>query len=198
MAAQTPSKDRGMTQCRWGAQPDLGAAGGGDLTLPAVGGGDPADPPGAGGEPPVAGGGGDPPSAGGGDPPEVGAGGAPALTNTCQSPDFDNAIDLRPTPLRMAGYTLTKRKLMSKSSGCGGKGRPVGVMGGRPGTGGAGTGSTLAPDGMEMPDALAELTAADAACKHHTRPSLLLLFCSIAAIHLSHSLQTIHVAKRVI
>ena len=30
---------------------------------------------------------------------------------------------------------------------------PVGATGGRPGTGGAGTGSTVAPDGTEIPDA---------------------------------------------
>ena len=37
------------------------------------------------------------------------------------------------------------------------------LPGGRPGTGGAGTGFIYAPDGMEMPEAAAELTAAEAA-----------------------------------
>lgn len=55
----------------------------------------------------------------------------------------------------------------------------MGVIGGRPGTGGAGTGSTLAPDGMEMPEALAVLTAAEAACNRHELP--LLPDCSASA-----------------
>ncbi len=56
-------------------------------------------------------------------------------------------------------------------------------MGGRPGTGGAGTGSTLVPDGMEMPDALAVLTAAEAACKDHDHP--LASVCRASAGHVS-------------
>ena len=50
---------------------------------------------------------------------------------------------------------------------------PVGAIGGRPGTGGAGTGATFAPDGMEMPEAAALLTAAEAACTHSGALSLL-------------------------
>ncbi len=56
---------------------------------------------------------------------------------------------------------------------CTGASLPVGVIGGRPGTGGAGTGSTFAPDGIEMPEALALLTAAEAACTHSRAPPLL-------------------------
>lgn len=41
---------------------------------------------------------------------------------------------------------------------------PVGATGGRPGTGGPDTGSTLAPEGMETPEDLAMLTALEAAC----------------------------------
>lgn len=53
---------------------------------------------------------------------------------------------------------------------------PVGAIGGRPGTGGAGTGSTAAPEGMEMPEALAVLTAAEAAC---TQPSNNTFTCAV-------------------
>ena len=83
---------------------------------------------------------------------------------TCYSTSWQS-LDLRPLPLCLAGRVCSN--LEQNSWALAGVVTPVGVMGGRPGTGGAGTGSTLAPDGMEMPDALAELTAAEAACKHH-------------------------------
>lgn len=79
-----------------GAQPAVGAGGGGPLPLPAGGGETPADPgaggggppdaaPGAGGgPPPTAGGGGDPPESGGGDVPGPDVGGVPANSSNCR------------------------------------------------------------------------------------------------------------------